>query len=302
MAKPQPGIYREGSLFHHVLEYQIDESFDPQAIRTVIADAIPQAVDQSEPRVASVVAFGSSLWQRLAPELLPEGLLEFTEIKGWGDTACPATQGDLLVWLHGQGHDDVFDAARSLHATVGTIAKLHLDQPGFTYRDSRDLTGFIDGTANPKGPAAHDAALVPAGQAGTGGAFVLSQRWVHDLPAFNRLSVADQEQVIGRTKADSVELQGDAMPETSHVSRTDVSLHGVPQNIYRRSFPYGAAAEHGLYFLAFACRVDRFAIQLDRMFGVSADDIHDRLTEFSRPVTGSYWFAPSCEALTEVFG
>jgi len=31
------------------------------------------------------------------------------------------------------------------------------------------------------------------------------------------------------------------------------------------------------------------------MYGVAGDGLRDRLIEFSRAVTGSYWFAPSQE-------
>ncbi len=92
------------------------------------------------------------------------------------------------------------------------------------------------------------------------------------------------------------------MPADSHVSRTDVTQDGVALKIYRRSAPFGTVGEHGLYFLAFSCDPARFDVLLARMFGASDDGVHDRLTEFSRPVTSSYWFAPSEESLNTVFG
>ncbi len=110
---------------------------------------------------------------------------------------------------------------------------------------------------------------------------------VHDLDAFGGLTVADQERDIGRTKPDSIELEGDAMPPSSHVSRTDVSS----AKIYRRSAPFGSVA------LAFACDIGRFDLLLRRMYGVADGEIRDRLTVYSKPVTGSYWFTPSEEAL-----
>ncbi len=103
--------------------------------------------------------------------------------------------------------------------------------------------------------------------------------------------------MIGRTKADSIELEGAAMPADSQVSRTDVKLDGVAQKIYRRSTSFGGVAENGLYFLAVARELSRFDVQLRRMFGASEDGLCDRLTGFSRPTTGSYWFAPSEDAL-----
>ncbi len=131
---------------------------------------------------------------------------------------------------------------------------------------------------------------------------MLSQKGVHDLEAFGALPVAEQERAIGRIKADSIELVGAAMPTDSHVSRTDVKVDGVAQKIYRRSTPFGGVAEHGLYFLAFARELARFEVQLRRMFGVSEDGLHDRLMAFFRPITGSYWFAPSEDALTRLGG
>ncbi|MBU0539533.1 MAG: Dyp-type peroxidase, partial [Gammaproteobacteria bacterium] len=111
---------------------------------------------------------------------------------------------------------------------------------------------------------------------------------------------AEQEAVIGRTKPDSIELEDDVMPENSHVSRSDVKINGVSQKLYRRSVPYGGVLEHGLYFLAFSCDIRRFDNILQSMFGVSGDGIHDHLTDFSTPVSGNYWFAPSVAELSAV--
>jgi putative iron-dependent peroxidase len=33
------------------------------------------------------------------------------------------------------------------------------------------------------------------------------------------------------------------------------------------------------------------------MFGTSGDGLHDHLTDFTHPVSGSYYFAPSLDAL-----
>lgn len=117
------------------------------------------------------------------------------------------------------------------------------------------------------------------------------------MAEFNTLSEEEQERVIGRTKPDSIELTGDAMPADSHVSRTDVKQDSVALKIYRRSFPFGGANEHGLYFLAFSCDPLRFDIMLKRMYGTAGDGLKDRLTEYSEAVTGSYWFEPSFEDL-----
>ena len=136
------------------------------------------------------------------------------------------------------------------------------------------------------------------GSTGAGGSFVLTQRWVHDLLAFHALPLDEQEGVIGRTKPDSVELEGAAMPKTSHVSRTDLERNGSALKLYRRSAPIGTVEEHGLYFLAFSCDPRRFQMILESMFGDIGDGLHDRLIEFSKPTSGSFYFAPSEEELS----
>lgn len=287
MATPQPGIFTEGTSFHHYLEYNVSDGFDASTIGKVLA---------GKGSAHAVVAFGSGLWRKLSSGA-PDALGDFTAIDGTQSLKSPATQHDLLFWFHAAAHDDVLDAALNAQRVLGNVADLKLDLPGFVYRDSRDLTGFIDGSANPKEDARFVAALVPDGEIGTGGAFVVTQKWVHDLQKFEALPIGDQERVIGRTKPDSIELEGDAMPPDSHVSRTDVKRDGTALKIYRRSAPFGGAGEKGLYFIAFSCDPMRFDVMLQRMFGTSDDDLHDQLIHYSTPVSGSYWFAPSEEDL-----
>lgn len=292
MATPQSGIFAEGSASHHMLEYGVAADFDPAAVAAVRALF-------DTPTVNGVVAFGPALWRRLNAAAAPDALKPFEKIAGAEGHIAPATQRDLLVWIHGGSHDEVLDAALATQRAMAGTATLALDLPGFLYRDSRDLTGFVDGSANPKGGDRQLAALVPEGLPGAGGAHVLSQKWVHDLDAFNELPVAEQEKVVGRTKPDSIELEGDAMPPDSHVSRTDVKLDGTALKIYRRSVPYGGVKEKGLYFLAFSGDPMRFDVMLRRMYGLWEDGVHDQLIHFTAPVTGSYWFAPSEEDLRQ---
>ena len=298
MPAPQPGIFAAG-VHHYALEYRVRGREEPEAIRRALSgpSRLWAADDRSDPHV--VVAFGDALWRALAPERVPAGLREFTAIEGADGLRAPATQGDLMFWIQGDALDANFDAALEIGGALSALGELRVDLRGFVYHDSRDLTGFIDGTANPTGGDAMAAAVIADGP-GEGGSFVLSQRWVHDLRLFGALSVPDQERVIGRTKPDSVELTGDAMPPDSHVSRTDILRGGEAVKIYRKSFPYGTVGEHGLYFLAFACKLERFAFLLDSMFGSTGDGLHDHLLQFTRPVTGAYWFAPAVEDLAEL--
>ncbi len=124
---------------------------------------------------------------------------------------------------------------------VDDVAELAVEQVGFAYRDGRDITGFVDGTANPPVRLAPDVALVPEGMPGAGGSHVIVMRWVHDLDAFHRLSERDQEAVFGRTKRDSVELSSTEKPPTAHIARVEVAVGGDGA----RDLPAERSVRHG---------------------------------------------------------
>ena len=296
---PQRAIFDESARYHRFLEYRVDGEVERSRAARAVASALAAARSSVDRPARIVVAFGRRLWSALAPDSVPSDLRDFETIRGVDGHVAPATQCDLWVWLQGKGEDENVARTLALHSALRDDFTLALEQPGFTYFESRDLIDFEDGTANPKDDAGRtEAAVVPDGP-GAGGSIVLVQRWVHDLDKFATLDVASQEAVIGRTKADSIELEGDDMPPDSHVSRTDVKKDGVALKVYRRSAPYATLARHGLYFLAFARARERHQIQLERMYGVSGDGLHDRLIEFSRADTGSYLFAPGERALAE---
>ncbi len=286
MTDPQSGIVTEPGLHRRFLEYTCRKGADENALKLAVCQARQAATDDT----IIVVGFGHDLWQKLTDGQAPAGSRAFLPVG-----PAPATQGDIWFWIHGDNHDVVLEVAIAIHQAVRDSTELTIEIDGFSYHNNRDLIGFVDGTANPKGEAAPAAAFL-----NNGGAFVLTQKWAHDLSAFDKLAVSEQEQVIGRTKADDIELEGDAMPATSHVSRTDLKLDGVPAKILRRSTPYGGAGENGLYFVAFACDIDRFDVQLCHMFGLAKDRLHDRLTEFSTPVSGAYWYAPAIDELASL--
>ncbi len=295
MSEPQRGIFVEGSPRAWFLEFSLRPSASDAEVVGAVRELLrePERPLGTEPAaVEAVVAFGPSLWPRLSTEA-PEGLAAFPGFRIPDGPSAPVTQRDVLVWLHGASEGALFDRARHAAAALGPVATLELDQPAFTYHDSRDFTGFIDGSANPKDEKARAAALVADGPS-AGGSFVMTQKWRHDLERFAELPVLEQERVIGRTKADSIELEGEAMPEDSHVARTDVKKDGVAMKIYRRSLPWGTGSEHGLIFLGFSLSLERFDVLLSSMYDPAS---RDRLLDFSTALTGSYWYAPSARQL-----
>lgn len=296
MKQPQAGIFADGNSYFYHLEYNLNAEASIAALKTALAGARSLVHEDC----SVVIAFGAACWRRLEVGFYPEQLRDFEAMTGSSTYTMAATQGDVMLWLQAPSESLLVDQLMVSQTAVAEVLTTTLALNGFTYHDSRDLIGFVDGTANPKGNKRLPAAVIAEGNAGAGGSYVLSQQWVHNLPAFKALPLKEQERTVGRTKIDDIELEGDAQPPNSHVSRTDVSVNDVAQKIWRRSSPYANAKEQGLYFLSFSCELSRFDIQLQRMVGATDDGVYDRLMDFSTAVTGAYWFAPSESDLTTV--
>jgi putative iron-dependent peroxidase len=290
-ATPQEAIFVEGTTAHWFQHFAVDTHVAAADVLSAVGSV--QSVAASGP-VHLVVGFGADMTERLGLQA-PPGLKPFTEVTGSSGRVAVATQEDVFLWIHSDRHDLNFEvalAARRAFDPMGTLAR---ETPSWVYRDSRDLTGFIDGTENPPADEARELAVIPRGP-GAGGSFVLAQRWIHDLDAFAALGTAEQEKIIGRTKPDSVEL--DDLPANSHLGRVvHTDEDGEELEIYRRSVPYGTSTEAGLYFLAFTDDLAKIDLMLAAMFGATGDGLHDRIVTFSVTVSGAYYYAPAREAL-----
>jgi putative iron-dependent peroxidase len=299
MNVPQFGIFAQGTIAHEFVEFDLRPDIDMRRATSAISRLRAPAV--SAGGVNLVIGFGADLWRTIAPEHAPKDAAPFTRIGMLGGHQAPATQHDFWLWISGSSQDVVFEHARAAVTAVSDVATVASEQPCFVHRDSRDLTGFIDGTANPMTHEAPIAALIPEGQPGEGGSHVLVMRWVHNLEAFEALPVKEQERVFGRTKLSSRELEGAAKPPDAHIARVEIEDEaGEELPIYRRSVPYGTVAEHGLYFVAFSAERARFSRMLGRMFGTDGDGLHDHLTDFSTPVSGAFYFAPPLTLLADL--
>jgi putative iron-dependent peroxidase len=291
----QSGIFALGTSSHSYLEFDLHAQDDSLTLVQVIANL-------QEPRMTTggvnlVVGFRPSLWSRVAPEEMPAEVMDFErDVRGIDGYSMPATQHDLWVWVAGHAYHTVFDVAREAIAALAPVARLATEVAGWTYKESRDLTGFIDGTENPPLSEAPEVVLIPDGSQGAGGSVVLVQQWTHDVAAFEALAVEEQEKVIGRTKATSTELAEEVSGPQSHVSRTTIEEQGVEQHIFRRNTPFGMATEHGTMFIGFSSDQQRLARMLARMAGAE-DGIRDALTRYTTAVSGAYYFVPSVEAL-----
>jgi porphyrinogen peroxidase len=248
-------------------------------------------------RLVSAVGIGPELWDVLSPASRPASLRPFKPLAAEGRSA-PATGGDLLFHIVSRRHDLNFELAMRLKNELGDAVDVMDEVRGFRYLDGRDLTGFIDGTQNPKGRERAGVALIGAEDpAFAGGSYVFTQRYVHKLKEWATLPSKAQEKVVGRTKRDSRELSAKAKPPTAHISRVTIEEAGEELKIVRHSFPYGTVSEAGLFFIAYCRNLDIPERMLARMMGTVGDGLHDRLMDFTRPVSGATFFAPSLQKL-----
>ncbi len=251
--------------------------------------------DQPGANLVSSIAFSHAMWS-MTDQAMPEELQPFAPL-GTGEIQAPATDVDVLLHFHSNRHDLNFYVLRQVMANIADDIVMVDETYGYRYLDSRDLTDFVDGTENPEGEERQHVAIIPQGEF-AGGSYVMVQRFVHNLPAWNRLNISAQEKVVGRTKPDSVEL--DDVPAASHVGRVDIKEQGKGLKIVRHSLPYGSVSgEHGLLFIAYCNRLHNFKTMLDSMYGVT-DGKTDQLLRFTSAVTGAYFFAPSSEMLAQL--
>ncbi len=302
MAEPQAGILPEPS--PNAL-FLILRARAPETHRAAIGKAIagtPALVSKvaaldRRARLVCTVGIGPELWDVLSPHARPAGLRQFRAIRT-STFDVPATGGDLLVHILSKRHDLNFELAGRVRAALGDAVEVLDEVHGFKYLDGRDLTGFIDGTENPKGKARAGVALIGKEDAPfAGGSYVFTQRYVHDLARFASVPLAEQEGTIGRRKRDSKELSDAAKPATAHISRVVIEEHGEELEIVRHSFPYGTVSEAGLFFIAYTKDLGIPERMLTRMFGTAGDGLHDHLMDFTRAVSGATFFAPSVKVL-----
>ena len=292
MSNPQSGIFALGTTSHAYLEFDLQAGAEPRDLITAMANL-------REPRttiggINLVSGFRPELWRQVVPDGMPRDFAGFNEdIRGADNYVMPATQHDAVVWLSGSAYDVVFDESRQAMATLAALASVAEETSSWPYRHDRDLTGFIDGTENPSLLEAPGVLVVPEGQPGAGGTILLLQKWAHEAARWESLDVETQERVMGRHKADSVEL--DPRPANSHVAKTDQDDFG---HVFRRNMPYGTVTNHGTMFVGFSADQRRLSTMLDSMAGL-ADGVRDALTNYTKPLTGAYYFIPSVEAISQ---
>jgi Dyp-type peroxidase family len=213
------------------------------------------------------MAFGSDAWDRLFGAPRPQELHPFREIRGQHHAV--ATPGDILFHIRATRMDLCFELAAQIMSRLGGAVATADEVHGFQYFDDRDLLGFVDGTENPVDQAAVDATLIGEEDAAfAGGSYVIVQKYLHDLAAWNAVPVEQQEKIVGRTKLSDIELDDATKPSYAHNALTIIEENGVELKIVRANMPFGQVGkgEFGTYFIGYSRTPQRIEQMLENMF------------------------------------
>lgn len=283
MSTPQAGILADLPDLSRYLEFNLLPDSDPAP---VLSDFATRNMGME-----MVIGIGSGLISILKGTV--PGVRAFPAMSGPG-VEIPSTQADIWCWIRGTDRGEITHLGRSVTAQLSPAFERSRLVDGFKFDVSReigrDLSGYEDGTENPDGDDAVEAAIAQGAGAGIdGSSFVGVQKWVHDLDHFQTLSQDDRDNIFGRHMSDNEEF--DEAPESAHVKRTAQESFDPEAFVVRRSMPWSDETGEGLVFVSFGKSFDAFEAQLKRMTG-QEDGITDGIFRFTRPVSGSFFWCP----------
>lgn len=224
-------------------------------------------------------------------------IVPFQEIKGNKYTAV-STLGDLLFHIRSSQMGLCFEFASIIDEKLRGVVESVDETHGFRYLDGKAIIGFVDGTENPavdENPYLF-AVIGEEDPNFKGGSYVFVQKYIHDMVAWNTLSVKEQEKVIGRRKFNDVELSDEEKPKNAHNAVTNI---GDNLKIVRANMPFAntSKGEYGTYFIGYANAFSTTHQMLENMFIGNPIGNTDRLLDFSTPITGTLFFVPSYDLL-----
>lgn len=255
-----------------------------------------------EGALSCIMGFGSDAWDRLFGLPRPVELHSFHEIRS-GPRHAVSTAGDLVFHIRAKRMDLCFELATQIMARLNGAVSTADEVQGFRYFDERDLLGFVDGTENPTGDVAADAVFIGGEDpAFAGGSYVIVQKYLHNLEAWNHLSTEAQEKIIGRSKVSDIELDDSVKPTSAHNALTTIEENGVEIKILRDNMPFGrpGSGEFGTYFIGYSRSPRTIEQMLENMFIGRPPGNYDRILDFSTAVTGSLFFIPTSTFLDSI--
>jgi putative iron-dependent peroxidase len=251
-------------------------------------------------RASCVMGIGHDAWLRLGlPTPLPTELVNFAPIIGEKHTAV-ASKGDLHFHIRADTTSICYDMAAAIADVLDQVAISIEEIHGFRYWDSRSILGFVDGTENPHGQDRELFSMVGSDDpVYNGGSYLFVQKYIHNLTAWKGLSTEDQEKVIGRYKANDIEMADEVKPSNSHIALANV---GDDFKIVRDNMPFGnmSTNEMGTYFIAYASTFSTVQKMLNNMFIGSPAGNYDRILDFSTAKTGTLFFVPTFNMLDDL--
>ncbi|HBO7465361.1 TPA: Dyp-type peroxidase, partial [Pseudomonas aeruginosa] len=268
MSAAQPGILTPIPVVGRYLFFSISQ---PEQVAATLA-SLAAATDGYQ----LVVGIGHSLMLSLGKTV--EGMKDYPVLAAPG-IDLPSTPSALWCWLRGEDRGEVTLRSHALERSLAPAFQRTGAVDAFLYGEDRDLSGYKDGTENPKGDAALEAALVSGRGAGLdGGSFVAVQQWLHDFDRMQAIPGEEMDNIIGRRKSDDEELE-DA-PAYAHVKRTEQESFEPAAFLLRRGAPWSDEHRAGLLFAAFGRSFEAFEVQWLRMIGVE-DGVLDGLFRFT---------------------
>ena len=251
-------------------------------------------------RASCVMGIGYDAWLKLKlPVPLPKELMDFAPIIGGKHTAV-ATKGDLHFHIRADNTSICYDMAEAISDILNPVAVSTEEIHGFRYWDSRSILGFVDGTENPHGQDRELFSMIGDDDAAyKGGSYLFTQKYIHNLSAWKGLTIEDQEKVIGRYKANDIEMPDDVKPSNSHIALANV---GDDFKIVRDNMPFGnmSTNEMGTYFIAYASTFTTVQKMLNNMFIGSPEGNYDRILDFSTAKTGTLFFVPTFNMIDDL--
>lgn len=298
MAREQFGICAEPSLHGYYLLFNVIDD-DNMYIRQALS-RLPKLFENyaeyySEANLTGVIAIGANYWDELYPKARPKELAPFSEM-AFDDRIAPAMNFDLYIEIRSDRADVNHIVSTKTTELLASSVELVEQVRAFRFLDGRDLTGFVDGTENPKGFHKREVALVSNDQDSefSSGSYLHIQRYRHNMQLWQTIEQKEQENVIGRSKVDNIEYTKEDMPATAHVKKANVKdEQGKSVEILRQSMPYGDMKIQGLFFVSYCCSVKPFEMMLTSMIHPDQEGNFDHLLKYTQAETGAAFFAPS---------
>lgn len=305
MAREQFGICAEPNLHGSYLLFNVLDdrnAFIRTALSRLPALFEDYADQYSEANLTGVVAIGANYWNEFYPQARPLLLEPFPTMHS-DDRVAPSVNADIYIEIRSDRGDVNHIVCSKVCQLLADSVELIEQIQAFRFLDGRDLTGFVDGTENPKGMHRRDVALVKDSDDATfsGGSYLHTQRYQHNLSLWNSLKNKEQEDIYGRTKLENIEYESEDKALTAHTKRTSLKdEQGNSIEILRQSMPYGDMKCQGLFFVSYCHSPKPFTIMLKSMIHGDGHGNVDHLLKYTQAETGAAFFAPSLTFLTEL--